>query len=143
MVQTNRPVRILLPGSFDLLHEGHLKIIIECARLGETTIALGTDDYQESYKRRPIQPYYVRKSMVERLGVPVIERDRKSIRQQCMDVDPDYIARGYDWRDNDSFLEACGLEWPYIEKNKIGLLVVQAKAWMHTSDIIAACQGKE
>ncbi len=40
--------------SSDILHQGHLNIIAEAAKLGEVTVGLLTDEAVATYKRLPL-----------------------------------------------------------------------------------------
>ena len=47
-------------GTFDLFHSGHVEFLRKCRELagdGEVVVGLNTDEFAESYKRRPIVNY--------------------------------------------------------------------------------------
>lgn len=127
---------MLVPGSFDLLHHGHILMLQRSAQLGNVVVALGTDKYQTSYKRKPVQPYYLRAATLKALGLDVIKRPTASMHQIFMDLDPDYLVRGSDWRDNKAFLDACGIWWPFLEKHGVTLVVVPNEGYTSTTQII-------
>jgi len=135
-------MRVLVPGSFDILHHGHIAFLNRCAQVGTVVVALGGDEYQEGYKRRPIQPYDLRKATLELLGFTVAERTQLPMGEMTPPPSSfDFIARGDDWRDNDSFLTACGLDWDYLHCHDVGLLIVPNQGRTSTTAIIDACRA--
>ena len=58
-------MKILLGGTFSVLHEGHKKMIMEGLKLGELYIGI-TSDYYPFNKKYEIPPYEFRKREVER-----------------------------------------------------------------------------
>lgn len=62
--------RVLVLGSFDLTHAGHVRFLKQAANLGEDLwVALNTDDFIRRYKRPPILTYAERKEMLSALSV--------------------------------------------------------------------------
>lgn len=87
--------------SADIVHNGHLHLLKEAAKLGEVTVGLLTDSAIASYKRMPFMTFEERKTVVENLKqvtrvipqetldyVPNLERER-----------PDFVVHGDDWRE--------------------------------------------
>ena len=56
--------KVYVAMSVDLIHEGHINIIKESAKLGEVTIGLLTDNAVASFKRLPFIPYENRKIII-------------------------------------------------------------------------------
>ena len=57
--------KVYVAMSVDLIHEGHINVIKESAKLGEVTIGLLTDNAVASFKRLPFMPYENRKIIIE------------------------------------------------------------------------------
>ena len=56
--------KVYVGMSVDLIHEGHINIIKEAAKLGIVTVGLLTDAAIASYKRLPYMPYENRKLII-------------------------------------------------------------------------------
>ena len=52
----------------DLIHEGHINILEYASELGKVMVGLLTDDCVEGYKRRPIQSWENRKTVVSAIS---------------------------------------------------------------------------
>ena len=87
--------------SADLIHPGHLSIIEVARELGDVTIGLLTDEAIASYKRLPFMSYEQRKIVMENIrGVTnVIPQTTLDYTQNLLDVRPDYVVHGDDWKD--------------------------------------------
>ena len=59
--------KVYVGMSVDLIHEGHINIIKEAAKLGTVTIGLLTDKAIASYKRLPYMPYDNRKLIISEI----------------------------------------------------------------------------
>ncbi len=90
--------RVLVPGTFDLLHYGHVRFLAECAELGSVTVALATDAHAHP-KRRPIMTFYERREIL--LHLPYVDKimpkDEHSLWPIIMKVKPAIICYGSDW----------------------------------------------
>ncbi len=86
--------------SADLIHPGHLSIIEVARELGDVTIGLLTDEAIASYKRLPFMSYEQRKLVIENIrGVTnVIPQTTLDYTQNLLDVKPDYVVHGDDWK---------------------------------------------
>ena len=59
---------VYVSGVFDLMHVGHVTILMKAASLGKTLIVgVSTDEDVETYKRKPIQSYSYRLEVVKSL----------------------------------------------------------------------------
>lgn len=126
---------VLVLGSFDVLHYGHLRFLNQAAQLGRLVVGLGTDTYQEAYKRRPILNYEERRAALEALGYVVEPRDEVSIVNLCSHVQPSYLVAGSDWI-GQPFLELSGIDAAWLEANNIALVYVPRNHNMSTSEIL-------
>jgi phosphoenolpyruvate phosphomutase len=84
----------------DLLHPGHINIIVEAARLGELTIGLLTDEAIASYKRLPYLTYEQRRTIMERMRdvARVVPQHTLDYTSNLRLLRPDVVVHGDDWR---------------------------------------------
>jgi phosphoenolpyruvate phosphomutase len=94
------PKRIYAAMAADLLHPGHVNIIVEAARLGELTIGLLTDEAIASYKRLPYLTYEQRRAIVERMRdvARVVPQHTLDYTENLRLLRPDVVVHGDDWR---------------------------------------------
>jgi len=87
--------------SADIVHPGHLNIIVEAAKLGEVVVGLLTDEAIASYKRMPYMTYEERYSVVSALkGVSrVIPQTTLDYVPNLLELKPQYVVHGDDWRE--------------------------------------------
>jgi phosphoenolpyruvate mutase len=93
--------KVYVGMSVDLIHEGHINIIKEAAKLGIVTVGLLTDAAIASYKRLPYMPYENRKLIISEIkGVDnVIQQNAHSYTENLVKLKPDFVVHGDDWRE--------------------------------------------
>ena len=93
--------KVYVGMSVDLIHEGHINIIKEAAKLGIVTVGLLTDAAIASYKRLPYMPYENRKLIISEIkGVDnVIQQHAHSYTENLLKLKPDFVVHGDDWRE--------------------------------------------
>jgi len=92
---------VYLPMVGDLVHFGHMNIIIEGRKHGQVVVGLMTDAAATSYKRVPLMTFQQRKLVIENLkGVSVV------VAQETLDyipnlrkIKPDFFIHGDDWKE--------------------------------------------
>jgi phosphoenolpyruvate mutase len=86
--------------SADVLHNGHINIINEAAKLGKVTVGVLTDAAIASYKRLPYLTYEERKVVVSALkGVEkVVPQNTLDYRPNLEKYRPDFVVHGDDWK---------------------------------------------
>lgn len=86
--------------SADVIHNGHINVINEAAKLGDVVIGLLTDEAIASYKRYPLLPYAAREAVFRNMKgvVDVVPQATLSYRDNLEDLKPDYVVHGDDWR---------------------------------------------
>lgn len=91
---------VYIAMSADIIHNGHINIINEGAKLGEVIIGLLSDKAIASYKRLPLLKYEERKSIFEAFkGVrEVVMQDTLDYTSNLLKYKPDYVVHGDDWR---------------------------------------------
>lgn len=127
--------KVLVIGSFDLVHYGHMLFLRQARSLGtHLTVALGTDTWQKKYKRDPVLNYFQRKIALEFLPWVdyVMARDRPSVKDIVSHVDPTYLPHGSDWT-AESYLAINGLDFNYIDTYDIRLVrIARPPFWAST-----------
>ncbi len=115
--------RVLVLGTFDILHLGHMYYLQECARLGQVTVGLSTDA-NASRKRSPIMSYLEREATL--LLMPwvdaVVPKSETSAKPVIYDVAPYLLTFGSDWHrdawllENEIDDEWLDLAWIFVEE---------------------------
>ena len=92
--------QVYIAMSTDVLHEGHINIIKEGAKLGDVTIGLLTDEAIATYKRVPFLDYNARKEIFENIkGVTrVVKQDTLDYTENLRKYKPDIVLHGDDWK---------------------------------------------
>ena len=82
------------------MHNGHINIINEAAKLGEVTVGVLTDSAIASYKRLPYLSFDERKVVVSALkGVTrVVAQETHDYRPNLEIYKPDIVVHGDDWK---------------------------------------------
>ena len=92
--------RVLIAGTFDLLHPGHVHLIEEAAKLGKVIAIVGTDAIVEKIKgHKPIVPENQRLFMVQHIkGVDqaVLGHETLDFTEIIAEIAPDIILLGPD-----------------------------------------------
>lgn len=86
--------------SADVVHNGHINILKEAAKLGEVTVGVLTDSAVASYKRLPYLTFEERVAVVEGLkGVAkVVPQETLDYRPNLRVIRPDIVVHGDDWK---------------------------------------------
>ena len=102
--------KILVPGTFDILHYGHMRFLKECAKLGLVTVALATDKHAHP-KRKPIMNYDERKESLLHLAyvAMVTAKDSIPLRPIILMTKADVVCYGSDW-DREQWMQLNGLK---------------------------------
>lgn len=92
--------RLYIPGCFDLLHQGHLKLLNLASLLGEVYVGLNSDSSLESLKDRTVfDTFQVRKNKIKKLNVVkmiVKINDEDDIITHIKRNKIDFIVKGVD-----------------------------------------------
>lgn len=133
-------LRVYTGGTFDLLHPGHVNFLNQCAKLGEVTVALNTDEFIAEYKgKQPIMSYEEREAVL--LGLRSITAvipnlggaDSKTTIEQ---VNPDYLVIGSDWARKDYYRQ-MGFTQDWLDDKGIILCYVPYTQGISTTQIKA------
>ncbi len=122
--------KVLVAGTFDILHEGHIKMLWEAKALagedGELIVVVARDENVRKFKKRdPVLNESTRAYVVKNLKpvdrVIIGERDPL---ESIMKIRPDVVALGYDqWMDESWLrreLEDRGLKVEVIRLPRFG-----------------------
>ena len=100
--------RVLTYGTFDILHEGHIRLLQRAKALGDYLIVgISTDEFNDIKGKKSYYDYETRKQMVEALGIvdeviPETHWEQKpdDIRKHNVDI----LVMGDDWATSEKFL---------------------------------------
>jgi phosphoenolpyruvate phosphomutase len=84
----------------DLIHYGHINLIIKARKYGSLIIGILSDEAVKSYKRDPVFNYKQRKLIFKNIkGVSkVVKQDSLSYKKNLLKYKPDYVIHGDDWK---------------------------------------------
>ena len=90
---------VYLCMSTDVIHNGHIRIIANAARLGELTVGVLSDEAVSRYKRFPLLGYQQRVEIIKNLkGVAkVVEQKTLDYTENLLALKPDFVVHGDDW----------------------------------------------
>jgi FAD synthetase len=94
------PKKVMIAGTFDLIHPGHIFLINEAAKLGNVYVIVATDKNREKYSgEAPIVPEDQRLEVVKGLknvkNAKLGRRDNDPLKT-VKEIDPDIILLGPD-----------------------------------------------
>lgn len=94
--------RVLIAGTFDLIHAGHVFLINEAAKLGDVFVVVATDKNREMFSgERPIIPQEQRLEVIKSIKNVKdarIGRNDNDTLKTVQDINPDIILLGPDQR---------------------------------------------
>lgn len=114
-------------GTFDLPHSGHVNFLRECAKIGEVTVSLNTDEFIADYKgKAPVMTYDERLQVLSEFRcvsnvIPNI--GGADSKPAILGVRPDIIAIGSDWARKDYYLQ-MGFSQDWLDELNISLIYI-------------------
>ncbi|MCX8158662.1 MAG: adenylyltransferase/cytidyltransferase family protein, partial [Candidatus Diapherotrites archaeon] len=129
--------------TFDLLHTGHLRLFKKCRQLagekGVVIVGLNTDEFVFKFKKKyPLLTYKEREELIKETGLVdiIIKNNQKdgTIKDVIKKTKPQIIVVGSDWARKD-YLSQIGLNWDYLDKNKIWLCYVNYEWGISSSEL--------
>lgn len=116
--------KVLVFGTFDRLHKGHLNFLAQARRHGDYVVAVVARDsnVRRMKKRRPIQGEAERLANLRRHADKVILGERKVTYKLIERIKPDVICIGYDQKPSieaaKKILKKIGMEHVKLRKMK-------------------------
>ena len=99
--------RTLTYGTYDLLHNGHIRLLKRAKARGDYLIvALSTDEFNKIKGKKSYYSYEKRKEMLEALRFVDLVIPENSWEQKVDDIkkyEVDEVVMGSDWKDSDKF----------------------------------------
>jgi FAD synthetase len=116
--------KVLIAGTFDLIHPGHLFLINEAAKLGDVCVIISTDRNRELYSgEAPIIPQEQRLEVIKAIKnvkIARLGRSDNDTLKTVEEINPDIILLGpdqkYDIKTLKEGLRAHGLENVSIQR---------------------------
>jgi cytidyltransferase-like protein len=138
-------VRVLYPGGFDLLHQGHLAALTTARTLagryghGHLIAAVNSDTLMAGYKRTPSRDQEQRAHDVRQLGIAdevIIWDGPEGQAEQILALHPDLYIAGTDWiaKDLAQQLRIPSLTW--FDEHAISLLFLRRTQGISTTQLI-------
>ena len=122
---------ILTYGTYDLLHQGHVRLLKRAKELGDYLIvALSTDDFNTIKGKKSYHSFEVRKEILQAIKYVDLVIPEESWEQKISDVivyDVDTVVMGSDWENSPQFeylRKYCNVQ--YLERTK-GISTTQIK----------------
>lgn len=128
--------KVLVAGTFDLLHLGHMRYLERCAELGNVIVALSTDKNAER-KRRPILHHAERRAILRMLPwvYAIISKDVPSLRPFIRQEKPDVVTYGSDW-ERTAWLNENKIDSYYLDTQAFRLVEIPNEGIQSTTEII-------
>lgn len=128
---------VLVFGAFETGHWGQTEFLDRASEYGPITVGLSTDRFLEDTKRKPLYPYKVRRSHLERRGYEVIPRDEDDVSDIFRKVRPAYYVCGNDWLDPAArHLLRSGLSVSLLNELEVTVIYTPRPDSISTTDII-------
>lgn len=113
--------RVITYGTFDLLHKGHINILIRAAKLGDyLVVAISSDEFNKLKNKKAFYSFEDRKYILEAIKYVdiVIREDHWEQKvQDIKDHDIDIFVMGDDWEGKfDELKDYC--EVVYLPRTK-------------------------
>lgn len=91
---------VYIAMSADIIHNGHINIINEGAKLGDVIIGVLTDEAIAAYKRLPLLDYNTRVTILSNIKgvVKTVKQETLSYAKNITELKPDYVVHGDDWQ---------------------------------------------
>lgn len=117
--------KVMIFGTFDILHLGHIALIKEASKFGQLYVIIGTDTLCEKIKKRPYFKQEERQGMINAIkGVfEAVIGDSKDPYAVIKKIKPNTIVLGYDQK-----IFVDGLRG-FLKTNKLNIKIKRAKGF--------------
>ncbi|MBN2157366.1 MAG: adenylyltransferase/cytidyltransferase family protein [Candidatus Lokiarchaeota archaeon] len=104
----NRPYKVMIAGTFDIIHTGHTYLIQKAAEIGDLYVIIARDISVEKFKgQKPIMPEAQRMELIRNIkGVKYVElgSDTEDWLKRIIEINPDLFLLGPNqWGDENSY----------------------------------------
>lgn len=126
---------VLVHGTFDLLHLGHMRLFREAAKLGRVVVSITADSYVT--KRKPVFTQEERAEAIREcrsVAEVRIIKDATGI-PAIMSVKPNLYVKGSDYRGG--MTEALNNERKAVERIGGKLRIIEVDSRWHSSDLLS------
>lgn len=132
---------VLTIGTFDLLHFGQIRFLLECAKLGSLDVGVNTDRFVKTFKATPVMNQFERRYAIDLLWhiqssfINQTYFNDSPGRELIEKVKPHILAVGSDWARKDylkqidvtqDWLDEKGIILAYIPYTPMGEMSVSA-----------------
>jgi cytidyltransferase-like protein len=129
---------VLTVGTFDILHSGHISLFMHCRRYagtGSVIVGVNTDRFVATFKTKPVNDLYERKTVVEacRYVDRVIDNDDACLESMLLSAKPNYLLIGADWAPPRDYLAQIGTTQGWLDAHGIRLVYVPRPAGAQSS----------
>lgn len=139
-------MKVLTVGSFDIVHAGHVKLFERCAKLGELTVAINTDEFIMSYKNtRPLLSFNERYDLVKRnsfVSRVIPNWSGETLRPLIETEMPDILAIGSDWAVKDYYSQ-IGVSQDWLDEHNILLIYLPYTKEISVTKVKERCLSQQ
>ena len=130
--------RIYVPGTFDLLHEGHLNLFRKAKEMGHVIVSVNTDEFVARFKRKPVMPLGWRMQLISELKCV----DEVIVNEGCENSKPailksraTHILHGDEWK-GESLNRQMGITQEWLDEQNIKMIFIPYTQGISTTKII-------
>ena len=130
-------MRLLVLGTFDLLHVGHVRLLHRASRYGhELWVGVNSDAFVVRYKRtRPVVGEQQRMEMIRALRhVDRVLLNDGPGRDLIEQTKPDALVVGSDWHEK-AYLAQLGVDQEWLDSRGCGVLYLPRTEGVSTTDL--------
>ena len=135
--------KIYIGGTFDLFHYGHVNLFKNLkyylkGEISQVIVAVNSDDFAESYKRKPVMNQYERLAVVNSCKYVDYGFIMDSYDNQPFFIEennPDYIVMGTDWQQKDYFKQLA-VSQEFLDRIGAEIIFMPYTSSISTSKII-------
>jgi len=106
----HRPFKVMIAGTFDILHTGHISLIKSAANIGDVYVIIARDSSVEKFKgQKPIMPEEQRMEIIKNIkGVEFVElgSDTEDWMRRIVEINPDLFLLGPNQWGDEEFYES-------------------------------------
>ena len=135
--------KIYIGGTFDLFHYGHVNLFKNLkyylkGKISQVIVAVNSDDFAKSYKRKPVMNQYERLAVVNSCKYVDYGFIMDSYDNQPFFIEennPDYIVMGTDWQQKDYFKQLA-VSQEFLDRIGAKIIFMPYTSSISTSKII-------